>query len=236
MASPLVQALSFQNTAHPTQSGISPTDVLGAYNLASSVKQKEYEAKLAQQNAKFGGLAQLGGAGIAAFGPKAYTALMGSSGTAPTTGLIPGMFGGGAKAATSPLAAATSGAPGIQVGGASLGLTPEEYAAGNTALASTPAAAAAPTVAADIGAASAPVDAGGLFSSIFGPSATLASAGAGAGTVASDLAAAAPAAGAAGDVLAAGGAAAGAGGIADALASAGLPDWLASILPFLAAA
>lgn len=211
MASPLVQALSFQNAAHPAQSGINPTDVVGAYNLASNVAQKNYEAKIAQQNAKFGGMAQLGGAGISALGPKAYTALMGAPATGPlgstaaTPGLIPGMFGSGATAA------------------------------------STPAAAAAPTVAADIGAASSPANVGGLFSSMFGPSATLGSAGA--GTVASDIAAAAPAAeaGAAGlgDAAAVGGAlgSGGAlGGIGDAVASAGLPEWLASFLPFLALA
>jgi hypothetical protein len=167
---------------------------LGAYNLASTVKQKEYEAKLAQQNAKFGGMAQLGGAGIAALGPKAYTA---------TTGILPGMFGGGATAA------------------------------------GTPAAAAAPTVAADIaGASSGTGAAAGMPSWLAAMTpGGLYGAAPEAGTVAADLAAAAPAAtGAAGDALAAGGAAAGAGGIGDMLASAGLPEWLASFLPFLAAA
>lgn len=188
MASPLVQALSLQSTAHPAQSPISPTDVLGAYNLASSVAQKNYEAKLAQQNAKFGGMAQLGGAAILAGGPTAYSKL----------------FGGGVKAATEAAPAAASSTT-----------------------------AAAPTVAADMAAAANPADTGGLFSGIFGGAGTT---GAGAGTVGADLAAAAPAAtGAAGDALAGGGAAAGAGGIGDALASLGLPEWLASALPFLAA-
>lgn len=214
MVSPLVQALTFQNTAKPAQSGIAPTDVLGAYNLASNVAEKNYEAKLAQQNAKFGGLAQLGGSAILAGGPTAYNKL----------------FGAGAKAAAGAAPSAGS-APGIQVGGAALGLTPEEYTAAVGAPSTV--AAAPPTVAADMTAAASPVDAGGLFSGIFGGAGT---AGAGGGAVASDLAAGAPVAAGAGDALAAGGAAAGAGAAGDALASSGLPDWLASLLPFLAAA
>lgn len=218
MASPLVQALSFQNSAHPSQSAISPTDVIGAYNLASSVAQKNYEAKLAQQNAKFGGMAQLGGAGIAAFGPKAYTGLMGSAGTAPTTGVIPSMFGAGAKTAAD--AAAPTQLSSVFGGGAT-------------------AAAAPPTVAADMAAAASPVDTGGLFSGIFGGAGT---AGAGTGTVASDLAAAAPellgtaTADASLAPLAGLGITGAGAGIGDAIASLGLPSWLASALPFLALA
>ncbi len=258
MASPLVQALSFQqNTAHPAQSGISPTDVLGAYSLAANMKQKEYEAKIAQQNAKFGGMAQLGGAAILAGGPTAYSKLFGAGAKTAADAAAPGVVSGAAPAV--PWAPSSAGLPWPTGGtaladnsvlpitstptmGGPLAGTPA-FGSGATAASApvdaaslaTPTAYAAPTVAEDIAAASSPVDAaGGLFSSVFGPAAGLGSAGA--GTVASDLAAAAPAAGAAGDVLAAGGAAAGAGGIADALASAGLPDWLASILPFLAAA
>jgi hypothetical protein len=196
MASPLVQALSFQNSAHPSQSAISPTDVIGAYNLAANVAQKNYEAKLAQQNAKFGGMAQLGGAGILAGGPTAYNKLFGA-------GIPPGT----PTAASSTTAAA-----------------PEQFSSvfGNGATAAN----AAPTVAADYTAASSPIG-------ILGDAGAT---GAGAGEVAADIAAATPAAASAGDALAAGGAAAGAGGLGDALASLGLPDWLASVLPFLAAA
>lgn len=69
MASPLAQALAFQGSVSPAQTGIAPTDVVGAYKLASDVAEKNYQAKLAANNAMWGGLAGLGGAGITAFGP-----------------------------------------------------------------------------------------------------------------------------------------------------------------------
>lgn len=78
MASPLVQALSYQNSVSPAQAGIAPTDVVGAYKLASDVAEKNYQAQLAKQQAMFGGLAGLGGAGILAFGKPAAAKLFGS--------------------------------------------------------------------------------------------------------------------------------------------------------------
>jgi hypothetical protein len=69
MVSPLTQAMAFQGAVNPAQSGIAPTDVVGSYRLASDVAERNYQAKLAANNAMWGGLAGLGGAGITAFGP-----------------------------------------------------------------------------------------------------------------------------------------------------------------------
>lgn len=88
MVSPLVQAMTFQNSVNPAQSGIAPTDVVGAYKLASDAAEKNYAAKIAAQNAKFGGLAGLGGAGVLAFGPTAAKKLFGSG--ASTAAGVPG--------------------------------------------------------------------------------------------------------------------------------------------------
>lgn len=211
MASPLAQALSFQNSVSPVPSQVAPTNVVGAYSLASDVAEKNYQAQLAKQNAFWGGLAGLGGAGVLAFGKPLAGKLFGGA-TTPAAAST--------SAATSPLAAATGGATdggGILSGGASLGISPDAFAAqpGLAAadsgmsgpLASLLGSSATPSVAGDFGLA-------GLGG---------AGADAGAGSIAADL-------GAAGgtDALASLGAGAG----ADAAAGFSLAD----LLPFLALA
>lgn len=51
-----------QPLVSPTQSQVSPTDVIGATGLSSNAANQNYAAKTAQSNATFGGLASLGGA------------------------------------------------------------------------------------------------------------------------------------------------------------------------------
>lgn len=151
MVSPLSQAIAFQNSFNPAQSGIAPTDVVGSYKLASDVAEKNYAAKLAANNAMWGGLAGLGGAGMLAFGPAAAKSWFGqgASTVAPTAtsagaGATPGVGAAlpGTIDASAPLAysglpagfdAATIGAP--------------------TVVGDLGASAAAPTVAADLAAA-----------------------------------------------------------------------------------
>lgn len=114
MVSPLVQALSFQNSVNPVPSAVAPTDVVGAYRLATDAAEKSYAAKIAQQNAMFGGLAGLGGAGIAAFGPQAAKSLFGG-GVGPATAPIaetPALAAGASPGAIGALPGLTSGATG----------------------------------------------------------------------------------------------------------------------------
>jgi hypothetical protein len=201
MASPLVQALAYQNSVNPVPSAIAPTDVVSAYKLSTDAAEKNYQAKLAAQNAMWGGLAGIGGAGIQAFGPTAAKSIFGGSTPAASAA---------APAATMPtslsLAPTASGTsmawPGIP---AASGLADAGTAAGADAtgsLASALAPAAGSTVAADLGltgagdvaAAAAPTVAGDLAAS-------------GATAVGTDLAAAG----------------------ADA-AAASIPEWLAALL------
>jgi len=82
--SPLAQILAVANrpAAAPTPATIAPTNVAGIYNNYNQAQMDAYKAQLAQQNAMFGGLASLGGAGISAL-PK----LLGSgAGTAAASG------------------------------------------------------------------------------------------------------------------------------------------------------
>ena len=53
-----------QPIATPTPTSIAPTDVIGATGLSQNAAMQAYQAQLAQQNAQFGGLASLGGAGL----------------------------------------------------------------------------------------------------------------------------------------------------------------------------
>jgi hypothetical protein len=62
LAVALMQAQTQQPPARPGQ--ISPTDTLGAYQLAGNMAEQQYQAQLNQQNALWGGLASVGGAGI----------------------------------------------------------------------------------------------------------------------------------------------------------------------------
>jgi hypothetical protein len=62
LAIALMQAQTQQPPARPGQ--ISPTDTLGAYQLAGNMAEQQYQAQLNQQNALWGGLASVGGAGI----------------------------------------------------------------------------------------------------------------------------------------------------------------------------
>lgn len=151
MPSPLVQALAYQNSVNPVPSAVAPTDVVGSYRLASDVAEKNYQAKLAAQNAMFGGLAGLGGAGLMAFGPTAAKSIFGTGVTPAATAAAP--------------AASSAAVPGAINAGSVLG-------ANGLPIGTDLAAAAAPTVAADMGLGGAGAGA------------------AGAGTVAADLGAA----------------------------------------------
>lgn len=227
MVSPLVQAMTFQNAVQPSQSGIAPTDVIGAYKLATDTAEKNYQLQLAKQQALWGGLAGIGSAGILGFGPSIAKKYFGAgTPTAPAAG--------GADAAAA--------APGVADSGAlDSGIATGDLAAGGLP---------AGTLAAQPGYALAAggADTGGTMplASLLSPTssgtsmawpfaggaATAGDVGTGAGTVAGDfgLDAAAPEAG---SVLAGLGAdTAGVAG-ADAAATA-LPDWLASLIPFLA--
>lgn len=63
-AAPATQS---QPLVSPTPVQVAPTDVVGATGLSQNAAMQNYQAQLAQQNAMFGGLASLGGAGIMAF-------------------------------------------------------------------------------------------------------------------------------------------------------------------------
>lgn len=78
--SPLAQILATANRPPPVppQATIAPTNVAGIYANNDAQNMDAYKAQIAQQNAMWGGLAALGGAGINAFGPGAGTALKGA--------------------------------------------------------------------------------------------------------------------------------------------------------------
>ena len=189
MVSPLAQAIAFQNAVNPAQSGIAPTDVVGAYKLASDVAEKNYQAKLQQQMGMWGGLASLGAAGIRGFGP---TLAQKWWGAAP---------------------AAASGDSSILTGGAALGIPQTDFNAANATLSGTwptasagelsdmTAAPAASSIAADFGTAA--PGAGTVASDLAGTAGATGAADLGAGSIAGDLAATAPADFAAADIGAA---------------------------------
>lgn len=60
-------ALQTQPITGAPQVQVAPTDVTGAYGIAQNAEEQNYQAQLQQQNAMFGGLAGLGGAGINAY-------------------------------------------------------------------------------------------------------------------------------------------------------------------------
>lgn len=147
MPSPLVQALAFQNSVNPPQTAVGPTDVVGAYRLASDAAEKNYAAKLANQQAMWGGLAGIGGAGLSAFGPTLAKKWFPGAGTsnslAPTADPLGGSFGanlgaGGAGAgAADPLAGSVGASLGGTAGADALGgsIAADLGAAGATDLA-----------------------------------------------------------------------------------------------------
>lgn len=100
MASPLAAVLGQQPPAQamptPTVAG---TNVAGIYNDSYNAAMEKYKADMARQNAMWGGLAGLGGAGITAFGPKLFGG--GAAGG--------GVAGGDALAATAGAGAADAG-------------------------------------------------------------------------------------------------------------------------------
>lgn len=85
MASPLatayLQAGAAGTPQQPFRSQIAPTDVEKAYNDYNNSMMQAYAAQLGQQNAMFGGLAGLAGAGVMTL-PK----LLGGAGTAAGIG------------------------------------------------------------------------------------------------------------------------------------------------------
>jgi hypothetical protein len=137
--SPLgVALMQAQQPMTPARPGtVNPTDWLGAYNLSANIAEQQYQQKLAQQNALWGGLAGLGGAGIIA-APK----LLGSGGPFSAGGV----FGPAASAA--PAAATAPVAGGTWWGASNAGIP---YLAGSTA--TTDALAAAPAAADTVAAA-----------------------------------------------------------------------------------
>lgn len=68
MASPLASLLAQAGQAgtnpNPFRATVSPTDVEKAYSDYNAAMDAAYKEKVAQQNAMWGGLAQLGGAAI----------------------------------------------------------------------------------------------------------------------------------------------------------------------------
>ena len=68
MASPLAQALMMAQQggtpSQPFHATVAPTDVQRAYSDYNTAIEQAYRDKVAQQNAMWGGLAQLGGAAI----------------------------------------------------------------------------------------------------------------------------------------------------------------------------
>jgi hypothetical protein len=73
--SPLAEMLQMQQPITPhTPTQITPTDVTGAYQLATNAANQNYIARLNQQNALWGGLAGIGSAGITVT-PKLYEAM-----------------------------------------------------------------------------------------------------------------------------------------------------------------
>lgn len=79
MASPLATILAHQAPAQnmPTPN-VNPTDVSGIYKSSYDAAMEKYKADMARNNAMWGGLAGLGGAGIQAFGPKLFGAATGA--------------------------------------------------------------------------------------------------------------------------------------------------------------
>lgn len=79
MSSPLAQVLAMANrpAPPPPQTSVNPTNVAGIYANHDAQLMDQYKAQIAQQNAQFGGLAQLGGAGILAFAPGIGSTLKG---------------------------------------------------------------------------------------------------------------------------------------------------------------
>lgn len=80
--SPLAQVLAVANRPPqaPPQATVAPTNVAGIYANNDAQNMDAYKAQIAQQNAQWGALASLGGAGINAFAPGAGSALKGGFG------------------------------------------------------------------------------------------------------------------------------------------------------------
>lgn len=107
--SPLGIALSMQPPQdQASKPNVAPTDVIGAYKLATDAANTQYLAKLQQQNAMWGGLAGLGGAGLLA-APRIYS-----------SGMLSGLFGGGGAggAAAAGIDPALAGGADLAAGGA----------------------------------------------------------------------------------------------------------------------
>jgi len=129
--SPLALSLAYQQPiTQPPHANVAPTDVLGAYNLSTNAANQQYLAKLQQQNAMWGGLAGLGGAGLQAymlrgsglFGggtPAAGGAISTGTPVANAAGDITGYLGVGPTAAGLPAASSVfdTGAAGVPLAG-----------------------------------------------------------------------------------------------------------------------
>ena len=174
--SPLGIALMMQQpTPAPNPGKVAPTDVQGAFNASTQEANTQYQAKLAQQNALWGGLAGLGGAGI--IGASKIPAIQNAVGSwlgggagagssdlasgASTVGnwlsdpafssLLPASMGGGSASTLAPGAAAATGWAPTAAGAADAGATGAADA-GSVAAADAAGTAAAGAGAADAGA------------------------------------------------------------------------------------
>jgi len=114
--SPLAEALAMQHQVQPNQEQVQPANVLGAYQLASQVAEQNYQAKIAQQNALWGGLASLGSAGVLGFGKPWFTQYLANA--AKGAGNAANGATGAANAASPAAAAGTADATGAGAGAA----------------------------------------------------------------------------------------------------------------------
>lgn len=90
LASLLAQAGASGTSPQPFRATVAPTDVEKAYSDYNNAMEQAYQAKIAQQNAMWGGLAQLGGAAILGAG-----GLGGIAKGIKGLGLGAGLMGGG---------------------------------------------------------------------------------------------------------------------------------------------
>lgn len=105
MASPLAMVLGQQAPAQATPTPtVAGTNVAGIFKDSYDAAMEKYKADMARNNAMWGGLAGLGGAGITAFGPK----------------LFGGASAAGASGAGAGVGASLAPTVGAEAGGASI--------------------------------------------------------------------------------------------------------------------
>lgn len=100
MASPLatayLQAGAAGTPTTPFRATVAPTDVIQAYNNYNTAMEQAYQAKVAQQNALWGGVAGLGSAALLGLSGGTLTPLLaglGGVGSLAAGSSIPGAIG-----------------------------------------------------------------------------------------------------------------------------------------------